>query len=71
VNKGVETTQKPLQHEKINNNVVHFILECFGQNIIAFDIIATSRYFKIIVFSNDLTSGTTWQNCNGATAKKN
>jgi hypothetical protein len=28
-NKGVETTQKPLQHEK-NNNVVHFILECFG-----------------------------------------
>jgi hypothetical protein len=45
-NKGVETTQKPLQHEKINNNVVHFILECFGPNIIAFDIIATSRYFK-------------------------
>jgi hypothetical protein len=69
-NKGVETTQKPLQHEKINNNVVHFILECFGQNIIAF----YNSYFatlKIkIVFSNDLTSGTTWQNCNGATAKK-
>jgi hypothetical protein len=35
----------------------------FWTKIIAFDIIATSRYFKIkkIVFSNDLTSGTTWQ----------
>jgi hypothetical protein len=51
--------------------IIHFILECFGQNIIAFDIIATATLkFKKIVFSNDLTSGTTWQNCNGATAKK-
>jgi hypothetical protein len=44
-NKGVETTQKPLQHEKINNNVVHFILECFGPNIIAFDY----SYFKNLI----------------------
>jgi hypothetical protein len=54
--------------------IMSFILylNALDQNIIAFDIIATraTLKFKKIVFSNDLTSGTTWQNCNGATAKK-
>jgi hypothetical protein len=36
-------------------------LNALDQNIIAFDITTSTLKIKKIVFSNDLTSGTTWQ----------